>query len=242
MKHINNFLEDSNPVYSQENILQVDKNPIRGFQAVSLDQFRFDHLETTEQVDRLKYALERARDWIAVCCQQPGLSFCITGGVGTGKTTIAYNLMRPFIEQIFPEGLPNVQSEYLKGRLFEATELMKILDDDLPMSHHFNRYEIIVVDDVGTEEIPFATDRNESIKRQLRYGRFFDYCYKANKHVVITSNVPLILQTANGYEIDSAFVEVLGDKALDRLYQMGKGYMCDLKGLPSYRRYIVNDI
>ncbi|MCB8944544.1 MAG: hypothetical protein H6658_12410 [Ardenticatenaceae bacterium] len=241
MKHIRNILDDSNPIHTHEETPQVREQPIRGFQAISLDQFRFDHLTTEEQVDRLRNALEKARDWNTACRQQPGLSFCITGGVGTGKTTIAYNLMQPFTEQVFPEGLPDVQSEYLKGRLFEATELMKILDDDLPISHHFKHYEIIVVDDVGTEEIPFATERNETTKRQNRYGRFFDYCYKTKKHLVVTSNVPLITQTSNGYEIDSAFMEILGEKALDRLYQMGKGYMCDLTGLPSYRRYIVKD-
>jgi hypothetical protein len=119
---------------------------------------------------------------------------------------------------------------------------MKILSDDLPISHHFERYKIIVIDDVGTEEIAYASERNESTKRQRRYGRFFDYCYKAKKHVVLTSNVPLVTKTLNGYEIDSAFMEILGEKALDRLYQMGKGYMCDLTGLPSYRRYVVKDI
>jgi hypothetical protein len=70
--------------------------------------------------------------------------------------------------------------------------------------------------------------------RHNRYGRFFEYCSRANKHVIITSNVPLLA----GGDVNPQFIDIFGSKGWSRLLQMAGGYMVDLSGLPDYRPYL----
>lgn len=251
--------------------------PTRVYQVKPLDAFTYDHLPNPEHKARLRLSLDKARAWLAAAPSQSGLSFVLTGSVGTGKTTIAENLMEPFkrtvgivpepADMAYLDGLrrswaaatdPDRRvwlaqeiSEYERmltprllsgGVLLEATALMRLVADQSPLSYALDRYDVIVVDDVGREDFSTAT-YTPSVEdtrpvRQNRYGRFLDYCYRAHKHVIITSNTPL----NDGGGVNAAFVDIFGDRGFDRLYQMAKGYMVDMTGLPSYRPYAVEGV
>lgn len=255
----------------------IDNDPPpapRTYRLTPLDEFRFDHLRTSEQRGKLQYALDQARNWIEACDRSRGLSFVLCGPVGTGKTTIAENLMLPFkqscrvsngddvgyralieaamsklktndprrgelqklLERPSADDAPAETQAILDGILVEATDLMRIVGDEAPLSHSFGRYRVIVVDDAGTEEIDYSNERTEETKRQRRYGRFLDYCYRNHKHVIITSMEPMLA----GDQLNEKFVNIFGRKAFSRLYQMSRDFMVDLSGLPDYRPYIVN--
>lgn len=252
--------------------------PVRTYERTALDGFTFAHLKTEEQRERLQGALDKARGWLAVCQQQPGVSFLITGPVGTGKTTIADNLMRPFrhtvgalldegdrlyvarlrqqcdrvaddtLRQQIQQAIADFErfmqpQEMVRGRLLGATELMRVTADQVPLSHSFGRCDVIIVDDAGREDFSTPTytpsDEASRLVRHNRYGRFVDFCYNAKKHVLVTSNTPLLASGGDQSGINPAFIDIFGEVAFDRLYQMSKGFMVDLSGLPSYRPYAV---
>jgi len=251
--------------------------PARAYQLTPLDAFTFDHLKTEEQCTLLQSALDKAREWKAAYRLQPGLSFVLAGPVGAGKTTIAENLIQPFLRLVGPqmeEGdvrhiaqlrliydqMQDRQSrerldaeiadfeayfqprEVSSGLLLEATSLMWLMADQGPLGVSLDRYQVIIVDDAGCEDFSTATytPDPEAVKpvRHNRYGRFFDHCYRTRKHLLITSNTPLLRESV----INPDFIDIFGKRAFDRLYQMAKGFMVDLSGLPSYRQYVVQGV
>lgn len=142
------------------------------------------------------------------------------------------------IGQRAPDDAEQVAVSKLNGRLFDATELMRLVGDQQALGFVLANDQVIVVDDAGTEDFstPTYTPSAESVQpvRHNRYGRFLEYCYKAGKHVVITSNVPLVA----GEEVNPAFIDIFGSKGYSRLLQMAGGYMVDLSGVPDYRPYL----
>ena len=257
--------------------LDATDEPSRTFRLTPLEAFRYDHIPSDEQREKLRGAVRKARAWLSGHKTQKGLSMVLCGPVGVGKTTIAENLMQAFRSETtvsqaaedewytsylqgaidsLPEGDPRrgaiaamlgqpayddaerVAVSVLNGCLIDATDLMRIIGDQQPLSFTFARERVIVVDDAGTEDFSTSTytPSAESVQpvRHNRYGRFFEYCSRHDKHVIITSNVPLLA----GGEVNPAFIDIFGSKGWSRLLQMAGGYMCDLSGLPDYRPYL----
>lgn len=269
----------------------------RHFEVIGLDQFRFGHLND-RQATQLRGHIAAARDWLAQYPFEPALSMVLAGPVGTGKTTIATNILRAFVREVRVQGsddayhdllrrtiasldtqmaaaddehrqrmaqqrealvaildadAPDAVREIVDGRIVDATELMAILGEDAQvaedrgaanynghasLSHSFGRYAVVVVDDVGEEDIPFS-GRQYDIIRQRRYGRFLEYCSRAGKHVVLTTNLPLVM-THNGRTVPHPeLVATIGQRGFSRLNQMAGGYMLDFTGLPDYRPLLV---
>lgn len=131
----------------------------------------------------------------------------------------------------------NYQTDLIEAHLFEASRLINLLGEtDLNYRAEFGRYNCIVIDDAGTEEVAYANERTAVQKRQRRYGDFVEFCYRKGKHLIITTNYPLIV----GDSISQEFIDIFGGKAFDRLYQMARGYLFDLHGLPTFRPYLVS--
>lgn len=227
--------------------------PVRTYQVTPLADFRLDHLAGAQRA-RLQHTLDKARAWLDAYPSQPGLSFVLAGPVGVGKTTIAENLMQAFREAVVPvdaDGRNDLGIEptvVLNGRLLEATRLIGLLGDNTPLDGAFGRAQVVVIDDAGEEDIPFTSEREHANHtsfrrvRQKRYGRFLDYCYRHGKHVLVTSMIPLLIDQGGQKAINPEFVDIFGQKAFSRLYQMARGYMCDLSGLPDYRPFMVEGI
>lgn len=146
--------------------------------------------------------------------------------------------IQAMIGQPAPDDAERVAVSVLNGRLLDATELMRLVGDQQPLGLVLGRERVIVVDDAGTEDFstPTYTPSEESVRpvRHNRYGRFFEYCSRAGKHVIVTSMTPLLA----GEEVNPAFIDIFGSKGFSRLLQMAGGYMVDLSGLPDYRPYL----
>lgn len=220
----------------------------RTFQAKNLDAFSFNHLNK-QQAKRLQTALDAAREWAMRRPADPGLSFVLSGGVGIGKTTIGEYLMTTckevmdITDPLTTEVLDSI--EIMKGRLLTATRLMSLLDPAAsdyegesigrsPLSSIFNQVRCIVLDDAGTEEIPFKKSADIEGVRHSRYREFMDYCYRNGISVIVTSNVKM-LESPETAAFNPNFVNIFGEAAFDRLRQMAASFMLDLTGLPSYR-------
>ncbi|MBE2198402.1 MAG: ATP-binding protein [Anaerolinea sp.] len=136
-----------------------------------------------------------------------------------------------------------VLTTVLQGRLIEANDLMQIVSDTQNLAVEFGNARVIVVDDVGEEEIPYSNERTEIVKRQKRYGRFMDYCVRNKVHVIMTSMKPLFIKVESGdFITNPQLVEILGPKAWSRLQQMAKGFMVDLSGIPDYRPFLAGEL
>lgn len=236
----------------------------RGYQFTSLADFRYDHLQPA-QADKLRNAVSLTARFIAEWRKYPGLSAVFAGSVGTGKTTMADNIKRSFTYQMeVLDGDGNVYETIplMAGRIYSATQMMAVLGGDyweeggvaqgvVNLGHSFNNVELIVVDDVGTEEIQYSGRRFEEI-RQKRYGQLFDWAYnrlerqKKRIHIVLTTMTPIVVERHDPDKHETHkvwnpdFVAIIGQQALTRLNQMAKGYLVDLTGLPDYRPYITD--
>jgi DNA replication protein DnaC len=144
------------------------------------------------------------------------------------------------LEQMIAEHSPQ-QANISNGMLYDSTRLMGILkSESVNMRANFGRYEVIIVDDAGLEEIDYSNQETEIIKRQKRYGRLIEYCYRNGIHLIITSNTPLYKEMGSQKAPNPDFVAIFGLKAFSRLHQMAHGYMCDMSGLPDYRPFMVS--
>lgn len=243
---------------------ELPKRYGRSFKVTPLGEFKYDHLNT-EDAERLRRAVNKTSKWIEQYQQEPGLAMVLTGSVGTGKTTLAQNLLNCFKQRMVPldrdsHPITELGVEILDGRLIHARDLMALLSgdytDDYGVQHRaapnlrqmFWGVKVIVIDDLGKEEIPFTNAQTFTEKRQNRYAHLFDYVYRSlengeRKHIIITSNIPLIVeatgQKAKAWNPD--FVDVIGEAAWSRLKVMADGFMADLTGLPDYRPYQLRD-
>ena len=101
------------------------------------------------------------------------------------------------------------------------------------LSRIFRGIEVVAIDDVGTEEIPYK-GRNEGIARVNRYGEFVDFCLTNKISIVLSSMVPIINVRKDA--INSDFLDIIGPKAFDRLWQISKGDIWHFQKTKSYRR------
>lgn len=231
----------------------------RGYRFTSLDDFRFDHLQP-DQKSKLQNAVGLTRQFINSWRQYPGLSMVLSGSVGTGKTTMADNIKRSFtfkMHVLDENDQPYETMELVAGRIYTASEIMAVIGGDywegsayqqgvVNLSHTFDRVDLIVVDDLGQEEIRYAGAARFDEIRQKRYGELFDWAYnrlerhKRRIHIVLTTMTPLTLEKDGRKVWHPDFVNIIGQRALTRLNQMARGYLVDLSGLPDYRPYLVD--
>jgi hypothetical protein len=244
---------------SRPTIVSPDANPVtvsrRAYTRTALEDFTFDHLRDPAHIKRLQHALDTAKRFKETG-KAAGASFVVTGSYGTGKTTIAENLMNLFRSQVvavdYDAGAivydERTRRTVIDGKLLDANQLVAAVEDRRGGLHSmFGSCRAVVIDDVGSESFATPTwtptaeqDRN---RRHSAYGQFFDYAYtRAQRytsacplHVIVTSNIPIVVNGA----INEEFIDKLGGKAFSRLLQMASGYMCDLTGLPDYRQSVV---
>ena len=145
------------------------------------------------------------------------------------------------LEQMIAEHTPQL-ANISSGMLYESTHLMGLLKaETVNMQANFGRFEVLIVDDAGLEEIDYSNQETEIIKRQKRYGRLIEYCYRNGIHLIITSNTPLYKEMGSQKVPNPEFVAIFGLKAFSRLHQMAHGFMCDMSGLPDYRPLLVSE-
>lgn len=226
-----------------------------------LEEFRLDHL-TGEARARLEAAISAARHWRRSWRQNRGRSFVLTGPYGVGKTTILQNLQASarvaHVPLIWSDEIGDLvpDPDYdpiisTAGRFWTATEAMLTMDParrtvdgwgDVgrgPLSHILERVEVLAIDDLGTEEIPYTRAADVETVRQNRYRELVDYCLlRADPPIslLISSNTPLLQRAAaGGSEASAAFTEIMGGAAWSRVQEAAAGFMFDLSGLPDYR-------
>jgi len=236
----------------------------RGYKYTPLSEFRYDHLQPA-QAAKLRKAVQLTANFIAEWRKYPGLSAVYAGSVGTGKTTMADNIKRSFTYTVnvldhndkVCETIP-----MMAGRIYSSSQMMAVLGGDywedgnihqgvVNLGHSFDNVELIVVDDVGMEEIPYSGRRFDEI-RQKRYGALFDWAYnrlerqRKRVHLVLTTMTPIVVERTDPKTRETQkvwnpdFVAIIGQQALTRLNQMARGYLVDLTGLPDYRPLIVD--
>lgn len=221
-----------------------DRIPIK-----SLGDLSVDHLGGSHE-KRFRVVRHAAAEWIKKRREQPGLSFVLTGSVGTGKTTIIQNLRASAQVEytvLDDDGQPlGDPFRSINSRFYTATDFMALLDPGRRLSNAesgglvgrqplytlFHGVEVVAIDDVGTEELAFVARELVDVARQNRYRDAFDFFYETNISILVTSMTPLV----KGGHANQDFIEILGAAAFDRLFERAKGYMFDLTGLPSYRQ------
>ena len=269
MNHISEILKKSNNGIGNYGRAPQQEQQANGRQytVTPLNEFQFKHLSRADE-QRLRAVVAGVRKWINEAPVTAGLSIVLCGSFGTGKTTMAENAMNAFRVPMIAKS-PNAEmqaqliyaaiqnqpmsdevkatleqqaqallegeciGEVLQGSLKTATDVMSLTEGGIDLN--FGRDQVIVIDDLGTEEIPYTNESTFQSKRQARYGNLIDYCYRNGKLVIVTSNVPLF----EGDYINQEFIDIMGGRAFDRLFQMADGFTFDLTGLPSYRPYMV---
>lgn len=220
------------------------------FSMKTLDELTVDHLEPDQQVKYLDI-IERARRFMKEAKEAPGRSFFMSGNTGTGKTTIAWNILSAFRSGYGYniDGVYHPVGEELLGRSFQAAELPELmrqrpLYDLIPVNRGGNgkRMRCIVIDDFGYETfgsgtyIP-TTEQIYNLSARI-YLPLVDYCYKNKISIIVTTNIPL--RMPNGM-VNEEIVRRFGDAAWDRIYAMAKGYFCHTP-FRSYRQVSVDSL
>lgn len=269
MNHISDVLKKSNNGLGNFGRAPQQEQQASGRQytVTPLSEFKFKHLSRADE-QRLRAVVTGVTKWINEAPITGGMSMILCGSFGTGKTTMAENAMNAFrVPMVAKSPAAEIQAkliydaiqnqamsedvkaileqkaktllagehigEVLQGSLKTATAVMSLVEDGIDLN--FGRDQVIVIDDLGTEEIKFTNEATFQSKRQARYGNLIDYCYRTGKRVIVTSNVPLF----EGDYINQDFIDIMGGRAFDRLFQMADGFTFDLTGLPSYRPYMV---
>ena len=213
-----------------------------------LSELSVEHLGGSHET-RFREMRQAASEWMKIRQANPGLSFVITGSVGTGKTTVIQNLRQSAQVEytvIDDDGEPlGDPFRSINSRFITASDFMATLDPGRrlsamdnaslvgrqPMYILFGGVELVAIDDAGTEELAFVAKDMVDTARHNRYREAFDYFYTNQISILITSMVPLI----HGGQPNPAFIDIFGPAAYDRLYERARGFMFDLTGLPSYR-------
>lgn len=224
----------------------ASKGQARLSRVTPLAELTTDHLADQKQIETLKAAIAAARRWVSR--REEGKGMILTGGVGTGKTTIALNLKQAMAETVAPlddnlQVMLELSQIVPRGQFVTAQRLMDLLDPAQPEKPAIEKLfvpglcRVVVVDDIGSEEMPYAGAELAMTKRQSRYREFFDHCWRRRIGVIVTSNVPLY---AGQNQINPDFVNIIGLAAMDRLWETSFPYCIDLTGLPSFRQWQVN--
>jgi DNA replication protein DnaC len=75
--------------------IKPERKSKRQYHVTPLEQFAYGHLSAAE-AKRLKAAVASVQRWITEAPAEGGLSLVLSGGFGTGKTTVAENAMKAF--------------------------------------------------------------------------------------------------------------------------------------------------
>lgn len=222
--------------------------PPARLQIKPLEELSVDHLGGSQE-KKFRELRQAASEWIKKRQSDPGLSFVITGSVGTGKTTVIQNLRQSAQVEytvIDDDGQPMGDPfRSINSRFVTASDFMAIMDPGKRMSAWdnaslvgrqplyilFGGVEVVAVDDAGTEELAFVAKDLIDTARHNRYREAFDYFYTHNISILVTSMVPLL----RGGQANPEFINIFGPAAFDRLYERARGFMFDLTGFPSYR-------
>ena len=219
-----------------------------------LEELELDHL-SDQDAARLRGAIEAAQGWIAQfrAGENRGRSFVLTGGYGIGKTTILHNLRGAAVSKVWvgEEDDPEIVQWEPLGRFLTATQAMGLLDPGRkewapgmgsqgrgPLAEIFKGVRAVIIDDLGTEEIPYVRAADFETVRQNRYRELMDFCLGNRKRlipVLVSSNVPLLVEAGEDWEVNPEILAILGGAAWSRLYDYAAGSMFDLTGLPDYR-------
>lgn len=253
MRHISSVISSSTPVSpfspASSSITQKKRR------ITPLSEMSTAHL-AAEQRERLQAALSGAARWLSE--RTPGRAFVVAGPVGTGKTTIVENLaaaMKTAMCAVDWDGrpIPGTEIEISSGRIVNASLLMALLDPGKAvvdgwgevgrssLQTMFGRADVVAVDDCGREQIPYIAAANIEAVRQSRYWEFIDWCYRRQKSLLLTTNIPLLVISDGRPTVNPAFVSIMGEAAFSRLYEMAAGFMFDLSGLPDYRRILAKN-
>lgn len=217
----------------------------------TLKELSVEHLGGSQE-KKFRELRQSASEWIKARQNNAGMSFVLTGSVGTGKTTIIQNLRQSAQVEyrvIDDDGEPMGDPfRSINSRFVSASDFMAIMDPGRRISEFdggglvgrqplyilFRGVELVAIDDAGTEELAFVAKNLVDVARQNRYREAFDYFYTHNISMLVSSMVPLL----RGGQVNPEFIDIFGAAAYDRLYERARGYMFDLTGFPSYRQVI----
>ena len=198
--------------------------PRRRFQRVLLRD-----LDTTVH-PRMRQAVGAAQTWIEGRMngnRRASLVLVATGkdtdkatGFGCGKTHIARAGLHTDCYWVDDVPIAAV------GKFWIASELMDELGRGGPLSHLAETGNIIVIDDVGAEQIlEYVAAGAQAVELQNRYFRIVNHCYENHTSVIVTGNMTLGELKAH-----------IGGRAWSRLQQMcPPGCIVDMTGVPDYR-------
>lgn len=151
-------------------------------------------LEDNEHVDKAKGYADHFEDF-----SRDGIGLLLTGGVGTGKSTIAAGIANTLLQNGYTARFTNFSyiAEDLEGlKGYEKIEkLMKLV-----------RHRLLVIDDFGIE-------RQTSTMKELVY-KVINMCYEAKTPLIITTNIPL----ADFAKSTETMDERLYDRILERCH------------------------
>lgn len=225
--------------------VQPKKRESRGFEFKTLDQLTTDHL-SPEDAAKLRKVINGAYGFIDESKSVSGVSFGISGDSGIGKTTVGLNL-KESVKQVYcsidrsGQPVPGTTVEVHRGLFFTAREFMEItkvtnrLQAEFFHGHNLNwtrtSPNLVMIDDVGSEEIDYTNMETFIMKRQSRYREAFDFFYRNNISIIVTSNTPIFLP--DGKNVNLEFVNILGMPAFRRLWEMAYPYIYHLD-VPRY--------
>ena len=145
--------------------LRAERLRDEGIADTSLRSCRFEYAEMTPQMERCKFYADHFEEFRA---SNVGMVFC--GQVGNGKTYAAACIANALIDRGIPvliTSLPRILNASKSG-------LNEVI-------HDIQRYDLVVIDDFGTER------QTEYAVETATY--FLDERYKSGKPTIITTNL-----------------------------------------------------
>lgn len=183
--------------------------------AEAVDQAR--HWMRRKYIDKIEYA---SLILIAEPTYNSG-KVKITGR-GVGKTHIAKACLH--LEcYTTSDGVPVAPI----GMFFIANNIIRALQQDVPLRRLLQDAKVIVVDQVGAEQrIPYIPNGKHAQEMHNRWARLVDYCYTKGISLILTANLTKL-----------GLMRHIGLDASDRLGEMAPKPLgtIDLTGVPTYR-------